>query len=122
MSVKELAPVFRRAAEVIESNGHCKGSFCDLYTNAPVAESAACAAGAICVAVGCETLDLYPAPGEKSLPRAAVEFLSKRIYSNTTLDDPVERVADWNDADERTLGEVIEALREAASAAEAVAA
>ena len=111
----ELAPVFRRAAEVIRSNGHYTG---DYFSSAaalflPKSESPVCTIGALRIAtVG------SPETGNELTDRA-VAFLSPRIASNIVDDDPVERVAGWNDAPERTQDEVVEALL---AAAEAVAA
>lgn len=111
----ELAPLFRKAAEVIEQRGHAK----DMFESET---GAVCAVGALRIAAG-----YYAEPPVEggifaSEPLAAVKFLSSRIYSNTTDEDPVERIADWNDAWDRTEAEVIEALHDAAAAAKAVAA
>lgn len=117
-AVLDLAPLFRRAAEVIETNGHCKNWFHDTYAiELPLRKRRVCAVGALCVADG-----LPPDELSALAELEAVEFLSRRIDSNVVDEDPVERIADWNDAPARTEAEVIEALRDAAAAAEAVAA
>lgn len=110
MSTIELAPVFRRAAEVIQERGHAK----DVFESET---GAVCAVGALRIAAG---YDVHNGLGLE--PWEAVRFLSPRICSNTTDEDPTERVADWNDAWDRSEAEVIEALRDAATAAEQVAA
>lgn len=112
MSTTELAPVFRRAAEVIAERGHAKKKF-----ESETGE--VCAVGALRVAFGYDAEAPLDSPIFADEPwLVAVKFLSPRIYSNTTEGDPVERVADWNDAAERTPAEVVQALRDAAAAAE----
>ncbi|PJT50374.1 hypothetical protein CWI85_12530 [Streptomyces albidoflavus] len=44
--------------------------------------------------------------------RDAVAILARQIESG--IDDPVERIAYWNDADERTAADVASLLRRAA--------
>jgi hypothetical protein len=114
--ITNLALLFRKAAEVIEERGHAKDAF-------ESETGAVCAVGALRIAAG---YGAEPPLGEGDIfasePLAAVKFLSPRIYSNTTDEDPVERIADWNDAWDRTEAEVIEALRDAAAAAESAVA
>lgn len=117
---QDLAPVFARAAEVIKTNGHVKGRFYEPLhvdgTNAspqrPSEECPVCAVGALRVAAGYD-----PDNGLGLESWQAIRFLSPRVYSNTTDADPVERIADWNDAPERTADEVVAALLDAAEAA-----
>jgi hypothetical protein len=121
-----IAEVFRRAAEVITTNGLYQGTYCDpIAAPDPAAPFAGgcmvCTIGAFRVAVG-----LAPVPADESAPAAeepliweAIAFLSPRVESSIVDEDPVERVACWNDADGRTADEVASALL---LAAEAVAA
>lgn len=108
----ELAPVFRRAAEVIQTNGLYKGDFCD--STAAGERTAVCTVGALRVVAGGHPV------AESALADEAVRFLSPRIYSNVVDEDPIERIADWNDSADRTPTEVVETLLSAAAAAEQV--
>lgn len=102
----DLALLFRRAAKVLQARGHSKG----LYAQ-PTGE--VCAVGALLAAAGQD-------PENQMLlePSAAMWFLSSRVFSNTVDSDPIERIADWNDAPERTAAEVVAELLAAARAIE----
>ncbi|MGW7001316.1 DUF6197 family protein [Streptomyces sp. NPDC054933] len=115
---QSLAPVYRRAADVIRTNGHYTG---DYYSSAdalflPKPQCPVCTVGALRIATT-GSPDVAD-----DLTSSAVAFFSPRITSNIVNEDPVERIADWNDDPERTHDEVVEALLAAAVAAEAVAA
>jgi hypothetical protein len=104
----ELALIFRNAAKVIQGRGHSKGLY-EQHTGE------VCAVGALMAAEG-----KTPAHGLNPIGHVsqAVWFLSSRIMSNTVDADPIERIADWNDAPERTASEVVETLLAAAKAIE----
>lgn len=114
----DLAPVFRRAAEVIKANGHNKGGF----YRTPDRSSGLLDVDRWPVdAVGALRVAATGAPGtDNELTDAAVLFLSPRIESFTVDSDPIERIADWNDRAGVTAWQVIAALYDAAKAAEAV--
>ncbi|WP_328313146.1 hypothetical protein OG432_24705 [Streptomyces sp. NBC_00442] len=115
MSNPQLAAVYEKAADVIQTNGHCKGWFYDIDAEGspPVHSLRVCALGALSVAV-----TGIPQPPEEldGLLAEAVADLSPRIVSGTVGEDPVERIADWNDADARTPAEVVDTLLLAAKA------
>ncbi|MCP3817791.1 hypothetical protein NLX86_06475 [Streptomyces sp. A3M-1-3] len=128
-----IAEVFRRAAEVVQTNGLNQGGFCDI--SVPFFSGAAfaggrpvCTVGAMRVAVGLSPIpvnwdeplgDADPLSDAHPLVSEAVAFLSERVHSPIVDEDIVERVADWNDREGRTADEV---AAELLSAAEAVAA
>lgn len=101
--------IFRQAAEVVRIKGHGKGNY-----RCPDGE--VCALGALSTAATGE-----PTPPEviDSEMWAAIEFLSGRVPSNIVDEDPIERIADWNDRDSTTPADVIAQLEAAASAADA---
>lgn len=108
----DLPAVFRRAAEIIKTGGHHKGGFYE--------RGAYCAVGALWAAGDpCGNL-----PGEDQVSALAAEataFLSRRVPSPVDDEEPVERVAWWNDATARTAAEVVAELELAAAAAELAA-
>lgn len=101
--------IFRQAAEVVRIKGHGKGSY-----SCPDGE--VCALGALSTAA---TGNPTPPEAIDSEMWAAIEFLSDRVPSNTIDEDPIERIADWNDRDSTTPADVIAQLEAAASAADA---
>lgn len=105
---KEMALTFRRAAQIMQARGHGKG----LYETKT---GQVCAVGALMLAEGKDTQTGPWAGGDLS---GTVEFLSSRLWVAISDDDPVERIAEWNDAPERTQAEVVEALVAAARAIE----
>ncbi|MGH3586237.1 MAG: DUF6197 family protein, partial [Pseudonocardia sp.] len=109
----DLIPVFRRAAEVIQTNGHHQGAYYDLSTPStmPPADCPVCTAGALSVAV---TGNPVPPEDLDGVLGFAVEFLSERVYAATTDEDPIERVASWNDGIGVGQVEVVDELLRAA--------
>lgn len=115
MNNSELAAVYEKAADVVRTNGHCKNWFYDIYNEGvkPRSDLRVCTVGALSLAV---TGDPVP-PGElDGTLREAVEYLSLRVVSATFEDDPIERIADWNDHADRTAGDVVDTLVLAAKA------
>jgi hypothetical protein len=106
MSNPKLAAVYEKAADVVRINGHCKNWFYD-------SDLRVCTLGALSMAVTGE-----PQPPERldGLLAEAVADLSPRIVSATVDKDPIERIADWNDAAVRTPAEVVDTLLLAAKA------
>jgi hypothetical protein len=107
----ELAPVFRRAAQILQARGHGKGRY-----EGP--GGAVCAIGALMAADGMDPAEDAPELDASRALTDAIWWLSPRITSNTVDCDPIERIADWNDAPERTAAEVVEELLAAARAIE----
>lgn len=107
----ELAAVFRRAAQILQARGHGKGRY-----EGP--GGAVCAIGALMAADGMDPAEDAPELGAPRALTAAIWILSPRIVSTTVDYDPIERIADWNDAPERTQAEVVEALLGVARAIE----
>jgi hypothetical protein len=103
----ELPLIYRRAAQIIDGRGHSKGK-----VEQP--DGSVCAVGALRIAGG---YDVHNQLGE--LPYLAAKFLSARLWVAIGDTDPIERIAEWNDAPERTVQEVRAALLAAAEAVEA---
>lgn len=103
----EMALTFRRAAQILQARGHGKG----LYEQRT---GEVCAVGALMVAEG---KNPQGGLGAES-PSDAMEFLSSRLWVTIGDPDPIERIAEWNDAPARTQAEVVEALVAAARAIE----
>lgn len=107
----DLIDVFRRAAGVLRTNGHHQGDYFDDTAGRPPAECPACAAGCLSI-----VLTGHPKPPTDAaevtgsftarLLAMALWTLSQDVYSDTIDSDPIERIADWNDADVRTPGDV----------------
>jgi hypothetical protein len=104
-----MAVTFRRAAQILQARGHAKGRFLD-------SRGCVCAMGALLIATGIDPTTL-PDDGIVDDFPAAV-FLSDRLWVAID-DDPVERIAEWNDKAERTQAEVVAALLSAAREIEA---
>jgi hypothetical protein len=118
----DLAAVYMTAADIIRVNGHAKGH----YFNRPESgvgielsarECPPCVAGAISI-----VLTDWPVPmadDESDLDdyEGAVLRLTELLdLERDPMLEPVARLAAWNDADERTQGDVIAALENAAKA------
>jgi hypothetical protein len=103
------ADILDRAADIIERNGLHKGSFCD---DGPGAKAkipqgwACCSYGAINIAANGER-PWQASDGGEAAYRALVKHLGISDGHNDT-------VADWSDHPDRTVAEVIAALRGAA--------
>jgi hypothetical protein len=92
-----VADVLDRAADVIVERGHHKRNYVGL-------DGSVCAVGAIRVAIA----------GGPVSPLRIDQFdtyRSAQAWASDVVGSPISR---WNDAPERTAGEVIAALREAA--------
>lgn len=99
-----VAEIFRRAAEVIATNGLNKHTYCSPVVapdpTAPFAGGrAVCTIGAMRVAVGLEpTPAVLERPhDEEPLIWDAIAFLSPRVESPIVDENPIERVAAWSD-------------------------
>jgi hypothetical protein len=104
-----MALVFRRAAQILQARGHGKGMY-----EWPTGE--VCAVGALLAAE-----DRKPSLGVDpfgDVPET-VRILSDRLWVPIDDKDPVERVAEWNDAPSRTQAEVVAELLSAARDIEA---
>lgn len=120
-----LAAVYRKAADVIRANGHNKGDFYSI-PESPIGislgrcEWPVCAAGALSIVVCGDPVP--PREGEDGRAEfdAVVARLNARIESphlwGFAGEPPVQRLAGWNDADERTADDVIAALEQTAGA------
>ncbi len=113
----ELAEIYRKAADVIRSNGHYKGAFFEPSPESGVgitstaAESRVCAAGALSVVVFGDPIP----PGEGEDGRNEFDAVVARL--NARIEDlhlygfegepPVPRLAGWNDDGDRTPADVI---------------
>lgn len=105
LTERDLIPVFRRAAEVVNTRGLNQGSY---YAgeNARAAATPTCpvdAVGALSVAV-----TGHPVPAEDIDPllRNAINAFASKVYATTSDPDPVERIASWSDAIGRGPAEV----------------
>lgn len=115
-----MAAVFRRAAEVIGTNGLYQGHYFDDTEDSArtPSERPVCTVGALRVAAGTApqpltTADVPPIVAE------AMAVLSARIESTIVDGDHEERIAQWSDTAGRTADEVV---AEFLAAAEAVTA
>ncbi|MFJ7999046.1 hypothetical protein ACIQ7D_18125 [Streptomyces sp. NPDC096310] len=104
-----LITLFRQAATEMSTRGHHQGHF-----TCPTGE--VCTVGALSVAV---TGNPVPAEKVDASTWAAIEYLSPRIDSNIVDEDPIERIADWNDRTSTTPSDVLAVLEAAANALEA---
>lgn len=118
-----LSEIYLKAAQVIESNGHAKGDYYNI-PETPLGielgrcEWPVCAAGALSVVVFGDPIP--PAEGKDG--RAEFDAVVSRL--NARIDDfhlygfegepPVQRLAGWNDEDERTPADVIAAFERTA--------
>ncbi|WP_371793093.1 hypothetical protein OG285_32705 [Streptomyces sp. NBC_01471] len=118
MNNPQLAVVYEKAADVVQTNGHCKNWFYDLHSEGkqPRSSLRVCALGALSIAV---TEDPQPPEELDGLLAEAVADLSLRIASVTVDENPVERIANWSDSVVRTPAEIVDALLLAAKAAAA---
>lgn len=98
----ETADILDRAADVIERNGWYQDFYFDLGTDLPPTECPVCLLGAISIAMGNRSpkTEVFGSPAEIAMER----YLG------------VVAVADWNDDANRTVAEVLAALRGAAQA------
>ncbi|MGW6741727.1 DUF6197 family protein [Streptomyces sp. NPDC055025] len=103
-----LAPLFRSAAAELRTRGHHQGHY-----TCPTGE--VCTVGALSAAA---TGNPVPAGTIDARTWAAIEYLSPRIDSAIVDEDPIERIADWNDRTSTTPADVLTALEAAANALE----
>ncbi|PAX90143.1 hypothetical protein CLM82_17060, partial [Streptomyces albidoflavus] len=108
---RPLVIALRHAARLVQANGLAKGWWYDPHTGRPEGAWPVCAIGALSTAI---TGDPMPVEAEEldDELRNAVAILARQIESG--IDDPIERIAYWNDADERTAADVASLLRRAA--------
>lgn len=100
------ADILEKAADLIESVGHCKDVYCKLDDDDKVI--AYCAVGAIRKAAGVP---------EEELSRREFKYTSYTSATNATnkLQDAVAGfVPDWNDHSDRTAEEVVEKMKQVA--------
>lgn len=110
---KSPAVILADAVEILRRNGHFKGGYYAPGSDAPEWERPVCALGAILIAAEGDPRPEMPGVfGETA--SAAIKVLSRSIHSSVVDDDPVERIADWNDDEDRTPGEVMQAMAAAA--------
>lgn len=102
MPIISPTPLFV-AADLIERDGLSKGDYITV-------EGCRCTVGALSEAV---TGSPVPPEDLASVPllHALLRLVSDAVVSNTVDSDPVERIADWSDAPDRTAGEVVQLLR-----------
>lgn len=113
--MNEFATVYLKAAEVIRTNGHYKGAYWGRPETGVGIEYAAsecpvCAVGALSVAITGS-----PVPSVDEVDTVVVAFAS-RMFGPVNEAAAVVRIAEWNDAEERTATDVITALENAAKA------
>ncbi|MBW1603449.1 hypothetical protein JJV70_15315 [Streptomyces sp. JJ66] len=107
-SHSELSAVFTAAADYINAHGLAKGIFA-------YASGACCTVGALSVAASGSALD---AASDVCMDMPLVLFAALEAMAGRLPDvneDPVEQIAQWNDAPERTAAEVVAELRAAAA-------
>lgn len=112
---RPMVITLRHAARLVQANGLAKGWWYDPHSGRPEGASPVCAIGAVSMAItGAPTPDPMPDDAEDldGELRDAVAILARQIKSG--IDDPIERIAHWNDADERTAADVASLLRRAA--------
>ncbi|MCK2144846.1 hypothetical protein MWG58_28815 [Streptomyces sp. WAC00276] len=111
LAKRPVVIALRHAARLVQANGLAKGWWYDPAGGQPKGSWPVCAIGALSTAI---TGDPMPAEAEEldDELRDAVAILARQIESGT--DDPIERIAYWNDADERTAADVASLLRRAA--------
>lgn len=111
----DLEDVLRQAAEVLEVNGWFRGDFYDTDWPGSSYEAPVCALGAIRVAAG------EPPAFDNVVAKDAAAWLAEHVDPTAVDCTDVAAVAGlvgfWNDAPERTVDEVLTALREAADQA-----
>ncbi|GAA4702335.1 DUF6197 family protein [Streptomyces youssoufiensis] len=112
-----LPELYRAAARLLTQVGHFRGDFFDGagYGDQYAAGAPVCAVGALRLVAGGD-------PQTPSLlSEEGIAFLSARVESSVVEDDPLERVADWNDSYDRSYRDVIAELYAAADASEVAA-
>jgi hypothetical protein len=111
--VNNLAEIYLKAAQVIESNGHAKGDFYNIPESSygislGRCEWPVCALGALSIAV---FGDPYP-PRENQDGHTEFAAIAARLNARIDFNaepqvEPMVRIANWNDAEERTAADVI---------------
>ncbi|MGW2223889.1 DUF6197 family protein [Streptomyces formicae] len=117
----DLSAVYQQAADVIRTNGHYQGAFwgrreSEVGIVRAASEGPVCIAGALSIA-----LSGYPVPALDEGPeRQRYDKIATRLADligiDARFDEPVSRLARWNDSSERTPADVIAALENAAKA------
>lgn len=103
----KLAEIYLKAAEVIRTNGHYKGAYWGRPDTGVGIELAApecpvCTVGALSVATTGS-----PVPTVDEVDPIIVDFAS-RMFGPVNEAAAVVRIAEWNDAEERTAADVID--------------
>lgn len=110
---KSPALILADAVEILRRNGHFQGGYFQEEATGPEYDRPVCALGAILIVA--EGLPYPTNPGMFSEDAyEAARVLARSIHSTVVDEDPVERIADWNDKPERTPGEVMQAMTRAA--------
>lgn len=112
--IKSPAVILADAVEILRRNGHFKGGYHSPDGHIPENERPVCALGAILIAAEGEPIPEMPGVFGVDAYEAA-KTLARSITSSVVDDDPIERIADWNDNEDRTPGEVMQAMAEAAA-------
>jgi hypothetical protein len=115
----DLPAVYRRAIEVIKTNGWIQGWLYDPAQSLPHEQCRVCLLGAVGLA-------MLEQPGEPWIsfeeelrdlgPIIVALGLTNRLNGEDTR--PMQVLGTWNDAPDRTVDEVLDALERAAVAAE----
>ncbi|MGW1997210.1 DUF6197 family protein [Embleya sp. NPDC001921] len=110
----DLPSAYRRAIEVIRTNGWHQGGFYGASVAPRPSDCPVCMAGALRVAV---TGDPIQSQGSVLLDKAE-RFLADRLVSGRPYVEPVSAIGVWNDRPWQTAEQVLAALESAAVAAE----
>ncbi|GGW99198.1 DUF6197 family protein [Streptomyces chartreusis] len=109
----KLSETYLKAADVIRTNGHYKGSYYGVGESGvgiqlTPAESPVCAVGALSIAV-----DGQPVPCSDEVDVIALDFAQ---HLRLPMPDswPTIAISEWNDEFDRTPGDVIAAFEQAA--------
>lgn len=111
--MSELAEIYLKAADVIRTNGHYKGAYwgrpeTGVGIELAASECPVCVVGALSLAVTGN-----PTPTHAEADPIIVDFAS-RMFGPVNEAAAVTRIAEWNDAEERTAADVIARLEQAA--------
>lgn len=109
----ELAEIYRKAADVIRSNGHYKGAYwgrpeTGVGVELSAAECPVCTVGALSIVT-----TGFPTPLHDEADTVIVD-LASRMFGPVNEAAAVVRIAEWNDVEERTADDVIELFEQAA--------
>lgn len=108
------AEILERAADLIETGGHCKGYLWELDEDGQ--SVAYCLAGGVYTAMGIGTDDAFWTANSTPREVNRIDRIFRRISTvkwGNPLRDPQDLIS-WNNADERTGAEVVDLLKETA--------